>query len=702
LTQTHEPTASPQAALSRRGLFRTAGVAGAAVAVASAGTASAVSLQEQQAVGSTEALQLARVWFGQDEQALLEGFDDTHEVYDDGSIQVLLWPGDLARLQATGLRHQVQVADLIARDRALFATTAARTAGLAVQPGETTTRDYRLLADYERDMRDLAARFPDKARLIELPHRTLEKRTVYGLEIATDVAKQDGRAVFYQDGCHHAREWPASEVPIMWAYDLLENYDTDPRIKAIVDNVRNIIVPVVNVDGFHYTRSFPPLETGEVGGVTNPLPPEAVVAGGQGRYVRKNRRPLLSTHLGDGVLRAGTEAEKPKGQDAYTSGVDPNRNYAYSWGDDLGGSSAVGYSQTYRGTDPFSEQESKNVADLLKSRHCTAMITHHTSGNLLLWAWGDTRADAPDNDLLEGYGRAMAVYNKYTPQKSIQLYVTTGTTSDYAYGVTGSIGYTFEHAGSSFHPPYQATVPAMYAKNREALILLATLGCMRPEQRPAAAFDPAAQAALVAQGVQEKLAFGVLTGRAVDASGNGIPAQLTLTKVFDTKLWNGADGNNPLGQRVFRERIETTMTADPSGAFSWSVNPSTRPIEFAAGNVESYLLTITHPTTGEGSARRLVVRRGDRIDLGTVLVGPAPAAAPPSGPTSRRRRPSPARAAPSSPRRPRSGARDVTPALCDGALTRGTGPSSPDPWSPASLPRCASRPSRPPTPTSST
>jgi hypothetical protein len=405
----------------------------------------------------------------------------------------------------------------------------------------------------------------------------------------------------------------------MWAYDLLENYGKDPKITAIVDNVRNIVVPVVNVDGFHYTRSFPPLETGQVGSVANPLPPEAIIAGGQGRYVRKNRRPLLSTHVGDGVLRAGTQVEKPTGQDAYTSGVDPNRNYAYSWGDDQGGSSAVGYSQTYRGTDPLSEQESKNVADLLKSRHCTAMITHHTSGNLLLWAWGDTTANAPDNDLLEGYGRAMAVYNTYKAQKSIQLYVTTGTTSDYAYGVTGSIGYTFEHAGSSFHPPYPATVPAMYAKNREALILLATLGCMKPADRPALNLDPAAAAQLQAFNVASKLPFGLITGRAVDAAGNPVAAELTLTKIFDTKLWKGADANNPLGQRVFRERIETAMMAEPDGTFSWAVNPSTRPIEFAAGNKETYLLTVTGPT-GVGVSRRLFVERSKTYDLGTVVV----------------------------------------------------------------------------------
>ena len=35
----------------------------------------------------------------------------------------------------------------------------------------------------------------------------------------------------------------------------------------------------------------------------------------------------------------------------------------------------------------------------------TAMITHHTSGNLVLWAWGDTTDDAcTDPDSCDGLG----------------------------------------------------------------------------------------------------------------------------------------------------------------------------------------------------------------------------------------------------------------------------------------------------------
>ncbi len=601
--------------ISRRTLFRSAG---AVAAVGAVGTALPSRASTGASTGApAEPLQLARVWATSAAQhKKLVGFDDTHVVYGDGSVQYLLWPGDLARLQATGLKFEIEVEDVARRDALEAAAAHGSVSLLAKQPGETANGDYRLLADYERDMRALVKKYPSKARLIELPHRTLEGRTVYGLEIATNVSKKDGRPVFYQDGCHHAREWPASEVPIMWAFDLLQNYSKDKRIKAIVDNVRTIIVPVVNVDGYHYSRSFPPVETGEVGGVTNPLPPEALVLGGQGRYIRKNRRPLGSTHAGEGL--GVVEQRSPAQSNGYL-GVDPNRNYAYQWGDDAAGSSPVMTDATYRGTDPFSEQETKNVAHIFKTHHVTAMVTNHTSGDLLLWAWGDTRDDAPDNDLLEGLGRAMAVYNKYKPQKSIDLYVTTGTTSDYAYGAHGSIGYTFEHAGSSFHPPYKTTVPAMYAKNREAFILLATYGCIAPEKRTALKLDDDAAAELKDMSITSKrLAHAMITGRAVDRQGRPVKAKLSITKTFDTELWQQGT-KNPLGQKVFREFLDTTMETGSDGRFEWHVNPSTRPAFAAAKKTEAYVLVITGPK-GSGISKRIVVKRGQRIKLGDVVV----------------------------------------------------------------------------------
>ena len=559
--------------LTRRQLLSAAGAGAGAVALGLPQAAGAVQRVSPLAVGpdgAADVLRLARVWPGTTPR-LLDAFDDTHVVFDDGSIEVLLWPGDLARLEATGMRFEITVADLVSRDRALEASAGGRPVDLAPQPGERT--GYRRLEDVNADLRELAARFPGQARLVELPHKSLEGRTVLAIEIAEDVAASDGRPTFYMDGIHHAREWPACEFTIMWAFDLLESYAAgDTQVVSLMKKLRFFVVPVMNVDGFHYSRSS--------------LVDNSATQGGNGAfaYWRKNRRTVTNTYA---VQTPVGDLNSP---DAY--GIDNNRNYGYAWGGD--GSSSSQVSQTYRGPAPFSEPETKNVQWALSTRHATAMITNHTSGNLILWAWGDTRDDAPDNELLVSLGRAMAQFNGYRPQKSIDLYVTTGTCSDYAYGSFGSIGYTFEHAGSSFHPNYAATIPRQYAQNRPAFLLLAE-----------AAADPQHH--------------GVVTGRLVDASGAPVVGSVQVDKVFETLLWKDGNGSNPTGKRSVTESLTTTAGTDQDGRFVVHVNPSTRPFLSFRGESEAYVLTLA--AGGATAQREVVVGRGQVRDLGDVVVG---------------------------------------------------------------------------------
>jgi hypothetical protein len=177
-------------------------------------------------VGANDVLRLARVWYsGLEEATLLSTFDDTHHVYDDGSVEVLLWPGDLARLQATNLRYEITVEDVIARDqRALRAADQAASFSGSV-PGARD--DYRVLAEFEEDLLGLVAAHPDKARLIVLSEQSREGRPIIGIEIADDVDARDGRPVWYMDGLHHAREWPSGELTLFFAYELLQNPEDD-------------------------------------------------------------------------------------------------------------------------------------------------------------------------------------------------------------------------------------------------------------------------------------------------------------------------------------------------------------------------------------------------------------------------------------------------------------------------------------------
>ena len=538
----------------RRTFLKAMGLGLSSVAVAGPARAAGL-LQEGQK------LQLARVWAPTlAQQKLLSGFDDTHNVFDDGSIELLLWPGDLARLRATGLRHTITVTDLVEHDRALRESAPPRPASLEPQPGERT--DYRRLPDFEADMRALVQAHPDKAKLITLPNQTLEGRMVYGIEIAANQARRDGRPVFYMDGVHHAREWPAAEMPIMWAHDLLQSYGTDSRITTLMDTARFVVVPVVNPDGFNHSRESLVQES-----ALGTVPP-----GGLEGYWRKNRRSF--TGLTIPVIQ--------KNPDAY--GIDPNRNYPHNWG----GPGAAGnqYSQDSRGASAASEPEPRNIGHVLRSYQVTALESSHTAGNLVLRPWGYTYDDPPDDELLVMLGDACGEITGYRSQKSIQLYITTGTTTDYGYGSFGSLAYCFEHSGSGFHPAYPSSVPQMYAKCRPAFLLLAE-----------AAANPAYH--------------GVITGRIVSGSGAPVAGEINLHKEFSTPLWPGAGADYP-------EVIDTTMVTNDDGTFEYHTNPSTRPhIQFEGGS-EAFRLTAS--ATAGSKSLDVTVGRGEKVDLGDLQV----------------------------------------------------------------------------------
>ena len=648
---------------SRRQFLKAVGLGGSALALGTAfapavssSTATAAARVAGIAAGDTVGLlQLARVWVDRRTAPLLNDFDDTHNVFDDGSVELLLWPGDEQRLQRSGLRYEITDRDFIATDAARFGDgRGERPAGLARVPGETEDGQYRDLEQFNREMQQLARDYPDTCRVLLLPETSLQGRQVLGLEIAEDVTRRDGRPVYYNDGVHHAREWPAAEVPMMWAIDLLEAYARveagetgtaegstgldDLRLHHIVRNARNIVVPVVNVDGYAYSRHGI-LGTGDT--IDSGSSFQGVSSYAATQYHRKNMRQTSQFQ--------GTDYPVPMPQNGVlpttlgANGIDNNRNYSYRWGGD--GSSASETSGTYRGPTPFSEPETRNVEWVHRTFQCVTGITHHTSGNLVLWAWGDTHDDAPDDVLLARLGFAMGDYVQYRPTKSIDLYVTTGTCSDWMYGTYGSVSYTFEHAGSSFHPPYESVVPQFYANNRRAFMLMAELIALEPEQRDLMKQALAPELDTVTRNGRETLGthlFGsfaenlsntdyvydessalsldgrynvVLTGRLVDADGNGVPGTVRNTKVFANPLTPG----NPIGEESDPVFWDATIETDVDGNFRWTIYPTTAPAKEFAGELEPVTIELSD---GRTTVTELVTAsRGDIVDLGDVVLG---------------------------------------------------------------------------------
>jgi len=506
----------------------------------------------------TPKLALVRVHVDSEADAayLMSHFDETHN-HSAGEIELLLWPGDRLALDTLGFDYTVVTEDVVARDRALELAAGPKT--LQRLPGPDYS-DYRVLSDYNAELEELAKKNPDLVKLFEMKRESLEGRTIYGVEIAHNVKKEDGRPIFYMDAVHHAREWPASEFTIMYAHHLVEKFGKDPKVTSLMKKSRAIIVPIVNADGFDYSRESVTSATQQVRDATQ------YMGAGNGfeGYWRKNRRSLSEVTVFAGDFRSNP--------DAY--GVDPNRNYAYLWGDQNGGSSGTHVDQTYRGEAPFSEPEVANVRDIILSRSVTGVITNHTVQASVLRAGG---GKAPEDATLQKIAQQMADLLGFMNNPTVG-YPTTGTTDDWAYAAMGAFGFTIEHGGSGFHCAYEQCVGT-------------------PTDRTMKAFE-------IMHDVSANPRWhSVLTGRVPKG------AKLTLTKTFKTPLSDG----NPLGEEFITEKIKMTLSAGPDGSFEWHVGPSLRPYEKKA---ESYTLTIS--AGGKQKKLSVLVKRGQRLDLGTI------------------------------------------------------------------------------------
>ncbi|MGY1727978.1 M14 family metallopeptidase [Geodermatophilus sp. SYSU D01062] len=474
------------------------------------------------------------------------GLDLTEHAGHDYVEVVLHTPADVAALLGAGLDFDVRIPDLLAREAENNRVDAAYAAATTTSPLPSGRDAYRTLADYEADMAALERDHPGLVERFELPHRTLDGRPVYGVEIGRDVRGPDrGLPVFLMLGVHHAREWPSGEHAMEFAVDLVENYGSDPRITDLVDRSRVVVVPVVNPDGFHLSRTdggLVDLRAVDGGGT-------ATILGTPGNaYKRKNCRLVDGLDTPDGTCALAATSNG-----GYGVGVDLNRNYGGYWGGP--GASATAADPTYRGPAAFSEPETQNIRELVSGRQVTTLITNHTFSNLVLRPAGvapDAVApsegiplgEAFDEAAMRELGDAMAAQNGYASQHAWELYDTTGSTEDWSYNATGGFGYTFEIGPDEFHPPFPEVVdeylgagPYAGRGNREAY-LLALQNAVDPEMH------------------------SVLSGRAPAG------ATLRLRKTFATPTWEGS----------IQDTLDTTTTVGPDGRYTWHVNPSTRPV----------------------------------------------------------------------------------------------------------------------------
>ncbi|KAM7283367.1 uncharacterized protein ISCGN_000476 [Ixodes scapularis] len=169
---------------------------------------------------------------------------------------------------------------------------------------------------------------------------TQEGRPIKGIILSTG----GNRPVIWLDGGIHAREWisPASLVYLLGK--MTSGYGSDSTITGLMQAFDFYVFPVVNPDGYAYTFHAD-------------------------RLWRKNR----------------------SGGKQGCRGVDPNRNFAASFGGP--GTSSHPCSDIYRGSAAFSETESRAIRDALVGlgSRTKAYVTVHSYSQLIMVPYGHGR-----------------------------------------------------------------------------------------------------------------------------------------------------------------------------------------------------------------------------------------------------------------------------------------------------------------------
>ncbi|KAL6729511.1 hypothetical protein Aduo_000558 [Ancylostoma duodenale] len=210
-------------------------------------------------------------------------------------------------------------------------------------------------------MKRIADRMPQIASVVDIGTST-EGRSIIGLRFGRDTP--DKKIVVIDAGIH-AREWAAVHTGMYFINTMVNGRETDPKVQSYLENLVIYIFPVLNPDGYEYTRNDR----------TNP----------RARMWRKSRSAKACAF--DGISNACCQ------------GVDLNRNFDFRFAEI--GASRYPCSEIYHGSKAFSEPESRAFSNFLlglKGR-LEGYITLHSYSQLWIYSYSHRKFTyAPDID----------------------------------------------------------------------------------------------------------------------------------------------------------------------------------------------------------------------------------------------------------------------------------------------------------------
>lgn len=292
---------------------------------------------------------------------------------------------------------------------------------------------YHNYSELTEKLKKIAAENSDIVAL-ESIGKSVENRDLWHIRISTHLENSHEKPAALYLGGHHAREHLSVDIPLRLMEKFIESYRSgDQRVVRLIETREIHIVPMVNPDGAEYDIST-----------------------GNYRMWRKNRR-------------------NNKG----SWGVDLNRNYGYKWG--TGGASSSPQHDTYRGPEAFSEPETQAIKNFIERQtNITILLSFHTFSELILYPWGhqyEPISNLKDLNVYSSMANKMSEWNKYKPMQSSSLYITSGDTTDWAYGQLKIFAFTFEldptqSQGAGGFYPGPNVIPSVVQKNWEPFLFL--------------------------------------------------------------------------------------------------------------------------------------------------------------------------------------------------------------------------------------
>lgn len=338
-------------------------------------------------------------------------------------LQTDLSEKELEAVQQAGFQVQIIVPDVVAqyradlKERANVADRSKICPGISPYPTPEnytygSLGGYHTYAEMLAVLDDMAAKFPHLVKPRAHVSDTIlthEGRPMWYVKISDNPLDDESEPQVLYTALHHAREPNSMSQMLFFMWYLLENYESRPEIRYLLDNEELYFIPCVNPDGYLYNEATEP----QGGGLW-----------------RKNRRDN-----GDG-----------------TFGVDLNRNYGHQWGITDQGSSPNPESEVYRGPAPFSEPESRTIRDFSRSHNFVFAHNYHTFGNLLIypWAYNAMLADSTFFHFAQIFTRE----NRYKAGITFETvgYAVNGSAEDWMHAERGIYGYTPEVGRGGFWP----------------------------------------------------------------------------------------------------------------------------------------------------------------------------------------------------------------------------------------------------------